>query len=150
MPDDPTHDKQTGHYKYDPDDYAAVQKPRNPDYYQPVGAGGAHPTVVSGTSQYDQREVNNGQRTHANTHSTTESTDTLRPGITAHYNNGYEQDTATWKATDGNIASNYAMTNGAAAMYNGGVHVAQGMNNADYIAKFHHTKYSVLGADYRL
>ena len=83
MPSDPTHDKQTGHYKYVASDYAAVQKPRNPDYYSKVGAGGAYPTVVGGTSQYDQREVNNGQRKQANTH--------VDEGVTAHYHNGYEQ-----------------------------------------------------------
>ena len=77
------HDKQTGHYKYVASDYAAVQKPRNPDYYSKVGAGGAYPTVVGGTSQYDQRAVNNGQRQQANTH--------VAEGITAHYHNGYEQ-----------------------------------------------------------
>ena len=83
MPSDPVHGKQTGHYKYVASDYAAVQKPRNPDYYSKVGAGGAYPTVVGGTSQYDQRAVNNGQRQQANTH--------VAEGITAHYHNGYEQ-----------------------------------------------------------
>ena len=62
----------------------------------------------------------------------------------------YEQDTATWKTTDTNTASNWAMPHGAAARYNGGVHVAQGLTNQDFAAKFATTKYSILGADYRL
>ena len=62
----------------------------------------------------------------------------------------HEQDTATWKTTDTNTASNWAMPHGAAARYNGGVHVAQGLTNQDFAAKFATTKYSILGADYRL
>ena len=46
--------------------------------------------------------------------------------------------------------SNWAMPHGAAARYNGGVHVAQGLTNQDFAAKFATTKYSILGADYRL
>tara|TARA_B100000780_G_C20873161_1_gene347288 strand:- start:371 stop:562 length:192 start_codon:yes stop_codon:yes gene_type:complete len=61
-----------------------------------------------------------------------------------------KQDTATWKTTDTNTASNWAMSHGAAARYNGGVHVAQGLTNQDFAAKFATTKYSILGADYRL
>ena len=61
-----------------------------------------------------------------------------------------DDDTATWKTTDTNTASNWAMPHGAAARYNGGVHVAQGLTNQDFAAKFATTKYSILGADYRL
>ena len=70
-------------------------------------------------------------------------------GAMAH-TNLHEQDTATWKTTDTNTASNWAMPHGAAARYNGGVHVAQGLTNQDFAAKFATTKYSILGADYRL
>ena len=77
--------------------------------------------------------------THSLTHSPTHSLINLR-----------KQDTATWKTTDTNTASNWAMSHGAAARYNGGVHVAQGLTNQDFAAKFATTKYSILGADYRL
>ena len=64
----------------------------------------------------------------------------------------HEQATATWKTTDTNTASNWAMPHGAAARYNGGVHVAQGLTNQDFAAQVRHHEvlYSILGADYRL
>jgi len=137
--------KATGHSKYVAADYAAVQKAKNPDFYTPVGGGGSYPTATSGTSHYDTNPVNNGQETE--THTTHETTNTLRPGITATYHNGYDHDVA-WKATDTNTASNYAMTPTAAALYNGGVHVAQGMTNAEYAATHSHTNYALRGGAY--
>merc|ERR1719345_126135 len=53
----------TGAWAYNAADYAKLQKPANPDYYAPLGAGGAptgggSPTAV----HYTQRAANNGWR----------------------------------------------------------------------------------------
>merc|ERR1712164_121366 len=104
----------TGNYRYEAADYAKVQKAKNPDYYTPVGSGGTYPTHV----HYKTATTNNGQETH-HTHTTLSTASDMRPGVTATYTNGYDEGTAGWKATDTNTASNYAMTHGAAAKYNG-------------------------------
>jgi len=139
------HSPSTGSWTYNAADYAKLQKPANPEYYAPIGAGGAdtgggYPTAV----HYTQRAVNNGQRTAANAYTTVETATDTRPGVTAHYQNG-EEVSATWKASDTNTKSNYAMAHGAAAKYNGGVHVVQGLTNADYFAKNARTRFDVRG-----
>ena len=130
-----------------PSDYAALPTVKNPDYYTADSSTPMKPA----TAHYDSlpsKVALKGNGQMAQEHTTTETTTFMKPGVTAHYKNGYDHD-VTWKASDTNKASNYAMSHTEADKWNGGVHMAQGLSNTDYFGKYSATKYSLLNSDYR-